>query len=134
MFNRQGTRLIGGRIRGRHLSDVPSLTDAASAATATGQVRLCLKDFPFLMLANLNFVLLVEMMIWSSLHPKTIISTSGLCQRAKATTFRSTSRFLSCVDTHSQSTPSDSTPATMCSPLLAKRWSSNCGRPLHSDS
>ena len=92
------------------------------------------QDFIFLIPAETNIVLLVEMTIWSSLHRATIISTSGPCQRAKATTFLSTNRFLSCVDTQRKSTPSDSTPATMCSLLLAKRWSSNCGRPLHSDS
>ena len=85
------------------------------------------KDFLFLLPADLIFVSLVEMKIWSSLHRGTTISTSGLCPTAKATRFLLTNHYSSCVDTHRQSTPSDTTPATMSLLLQVKRRLSSCG-------
>ena len=100
------------------------------------QVKLIsrLKDFHLLLPAETLLGSLVKMTIWSSQHPKTTISTSGLCLRAKGKRFMSTSRYSNCVVTQIQSTPSGTTSVTMCSPLLAKRKSSNCGHRLHSGS
>ena len=85
------------------------------------------KNFHHLLLANLIFILLVEMTIWSSLHRLTTISTSGLCPTAKEMRFQWTNHYSSCVETHSQSTPSDTTPATMSLLLQVERRTSSCG-------
>ena len=58
-----------------------------------------LKDIPCLDLGETYSVSLVEMTIWSCLHPKTTTSTSGPCLRVRWTTVQSTNRFSSCVDT-----------------------------------
>ena len=99
-----------------------------------GKLISRLKDFHLLLSAETLFVSLVEMTIWSSLYPKTTTSTSGICLRVKGTTIQSTNHYSSCVATQVKSTPSGTTPVKMCSPLLVKRKSSNCGYRLHSGS
>ena len=71
------------------VTDVPSVSSSVVVAVQLSDVFVFRpKDFLFLLPADLIFVSLVEMKIWSSLHRGTTISTSGLCATAKKMRFQ----------------------------------------------